>query len=405
MSHPIASTKLIEYIRIKSVHPEPDYDGCVKFLKTYANEIGVDSYKEIEVCPGRIVVLMTYLGTKPEKPSVLLNSHTDVVPVDQHKWNCDAFEGKRYENGDIYGRGTQDMKCVGIQHLELIRKMKLNNVRPERTIHLTFVPDEEIGGLTGLGPFLEMDDFKDLNVGVAFDEGQASDVEEFCIYYGERVAWWINLTCNGPTGHGSRFIENTAAEKLQKVINSFLAFREEEKSRLQNKCACLKLGDVTSINLTRLSGGIARNIVPSEFKATFDIRITPKTSIKEFENKLKTWIKEAEGSDEGSITYECKEWEVSKGFALTSIDETKNAWWKCFLDSCKELNIKTSTEIFPAATDSRFLREKGIPAFGFTPLNNTPILLHDHNEFINDKIFEKGVDIYYTVVLNMANMP
>lgn len=405
MSNPIATTKLIEYLRIKTVHPEPDYSSAVKFLKAYAEEIGVDSYKEIEVCPGRIVTLMSYYGSEPEKPSILLNSHTDVVPVDQRFWKCDAFEGKQYENGDIYGRGVQDMKSVGIQHLELIRKMKLNNVRPKRTIHLTFVPDEEIGGLTGLAPFLEMDEFKNLDVALAFDEGQASDTEEFSVYYGERVAWWFNITCNGNTGHGSRFIENTAAEKLQKVMNSFLAFREEEKNRLHDKCSCLKLGDVTTINLTSLSGGLARNIVPSEFKATFDIRITPKTSITEFEEKLKSWLSDAEGGDKGSITYECKEWSHSKGFALTSVDATKNPWWKQFLDSCKELDIKTSTEVFPAATDSRFLREKGIPAFGFTPLNNTPILLHDHNEFVNDKIFEKGVDIYYKIVLDMANMP
>ena len=31
-------------------------------------------------------------------------------------WKCDLFEGKRYENGDIYGRGVQDMKSVGIQY-------------------------------------------------------------------------------------------------------------------------------------------------------------------------------------------------------------------------------------------------------------------------------------------------
>lgn len=49
--------------------------------------------------------------------------------------------------------------------------MKLNSVRPQRTIHLTFVPDEEIVGLTGLAPFIEMKEFKDLNVALAFDEG------------------------------------------------------------------------------------------------------------------------------------------------------------------------------------------------------------------------------------------
>lgn len=149
---------------------------------------------------------------------------------------------------------------------------------------------------------------------------------------------------------------------------------------------------------------MARNIVPSEFKAQFDIRITPKTTIKEFEKKLLGWIATAEGEDKGSITYECNEWTEDSDFALTSTDPEKNFWWKSFLKSCGEMKIKTSTEVFPAATDSRFLREKKIPAFGFTPLNNTPILLHDHNEFVNNKIFEKGVDILYKIVLDMANL-
>jgi aminoacylase len=42
------------------------------------------------------------------------------------------------------------MKSVGVQYFELVRKMKENGIRPDRTIHLTFVPDEEIGGETGL---------------------------------------------------------------------------------------------------------------------------------------------------------------------------------------------------------------------------------------------------------------
>jgi hypothetical protein len=28
----------------------------------------------------------------------------------------------------------------------------------------------------------------------------------------------------------------------------------------------------------------------------------------------------------------------------------------------------------------------GIPAFGFSPINRTPILLHDHNEFLSAKV-------------------
>lgn len=57
-------------------------DAAIHFLKAYAQEIGFDSCKEVVVHPGRTVLILTYLGQSPQKPAILLNSHTDVVPAD-----------------------------------------------------------------------------------------------------------------------------------------------------------------------------------------------------------------------------------------------------------------------------------------------------------------------------------
>ena len=65
----------------------------------------------------------------------------------------------------------------------------------------------------------------------------------------ERNCFWIKITCPGSPGHGSRFLENTAGEKAQKVINKLLEFRAEEKARLESN-PDLTLGDVTTVNLT-----------------------------------------------------------------------------------------------------------------------------------------------------------
>lgn len=127
-----------EYIRIKSVQPNPDYASCNRFLERIAGELGLPFYIK-EMVPGKPIFIMTWEGTNPELPSVLLNSHTDVVPVFPESWKCDPFEAFKDENGDIYGRGTQDMKCVGIQHIEAIRRLKANGKRFPRTIHLWYV--------------------------------------------------------------------------------------------------------------------------------------------------------------------------------------------------------------------------------------------------------------------------
>lgn len=61
----------------------------------------------------------------------------------------------------------------------------------------------------------------------------------------------VKVSCPGNPGHGSRFIEGTAAEKLRHVINRFLDFRQKEKDRLEQDHH-LTLGDVTSLNLTKI---------------------------------------------------------------------------------------------------------------------------------------------------------
>jgi aminoacylase len=65
---------------------------------------------------------------------------------------------------------------------------------------------------------------------------------------------------------------------------------------------------------------------------------------------------------------------------LTGTDSS-NPWWTLLEEAVRKANGKLGKpEIFPAATDARYYRELGLPAIGFSPMANTPILLHDHNE-------------------------
>lgn len=65
------------------------------------------------------------------------------------------------------------------------------------------------------------------------------------------------------------------------------------------------------------------------------------------------------------------------------------------------MGIKTEVEIFPATSDNRFIRKNEISAIGFSPIKNTPILLHDSNEAISTVNFMKGIYIYcYLIKLN-----
>ena len=58
----------------------------------------------------------------------------------QEHWKYEPFSAHKDEKGDIYGRGTQDMKSVGMQYLEAVDRMKKQGKAFKRTIHLSFVP-------------------------------------------------------------------------------------------------------------------------------------------------------------------------------------------------------------------------------------------------------------------------
>lgn len=135
------------------------------------------------------VVVMKWLGKQPELPAIILNSHTDVVPVFENKWTHGPFTADLDDEGRIYARGSQDMKCVGTQYLAAVRALKASGFQPKRTVYLTFVPDEEVGGHLGMRELVKGDYFKKLNVGFSFDEGISSEDETYAVYYAERTLW------------------------------------------------------------------------------------------------------------------------------------------------------------------------------------------------------------------------
>ncbi|BFZ10856.1 hypothetical protein BsWGS_13895 [Bradybaena similaris] len=391
----IAVTRFREYLRINTSHPNPDYAKASEFYKKYAAELGL-TYWTVELPQNRKVDLITWEGLEPTLPSIMLYSHTDVVPSFPEQWKYDPFSAHKEENGDIYARGSQDMKCVGIGYLEAIRKLKSAGKRFKRTFHVTFCPDEEIGGQTGMIAFVKTKEFERLNIGFALDEGIANPGEEFRVFYSERNVWWLEVTCPGSPGHGSAFLKNTAGEKVQKIINTLLDFRAQQERRLQEDSS-LSLGDVISVNLTMLKGGVQFNVVPDSMIAGFDIRVPPTEDLVGFEKTVSRWC--AEAGDGVTFRYI----HHTMDDKTTKLDHT-NPWWVAFHDACSKAGVTLRKEIFPAGTDGRNLRKKDIPVLGFSPINHTPVLLHDHNEFLNEGTFLRGVELYTHILSDIANI-
>lgn len=365
------------------------------FLKRQNDTLGLDFHEYYPVDEKNPIVTLTWVGQQPELPAIVLNSHMDVVPVFEDMWTHPPFAADIDEEGRIYARGSQDMKCVGLQYLAAIRALKKDGVTMKRTIVVMFVPDEEKGGKFGMYKFVDTEDFKRLNIGFSLDEGIAGPDEEYPVFYAERSIWHVILKCSGAPGHGSLLLKGTAGEKVRYLIDKFMDMRRHEEKKLENNPE-LNIGDVTTVNLTMIEGGIQANVVPPELRLMFDIRLAIEVDHDDFLGIIKQWCEEAGGGV--AIEFEQKE-----PFVEPTKITPDNIYWTAFKAAVDGLGLKIKTKIFPGGTDSRYIRAKGIPAIGFSPMNHTPVLLHDHDEFLKADTYLRGIDIYKVIIPTVAN--
>eukprot|EP00038_Savillea_parva_P009016 m.180685 g.180685 ORF g.180685 m.180685 type:complete len:466 (+) comp15071_c0_seq1:47-1444(+) len=411
--------------------------ACVQYLDELCKRLGLST--EILDGPrpkkGSPVLVAKWEGKDTAAPALWLNAHYDVVPVLTEHWTKPAWDAHtEIVDGEerIYGRGAQDMKLVPIQYLVAISRLAVGGTKPKRNVFLTFVPEEEVGG-AGMSYFLRSDYFRhhmDGKVGCAFDEGLASTEDAYTCFYGERTPWWVVVEAKGPTGHGSRFIQGCATQALHAFCSRALAFRSQEEAKLLAATAAShgdhagrcdhakhhKLGDVTTVNLTMLQAGVttdhgetyAINVIPTEAKAGFDVRVPLTLPHTTLAATLTQWCREAEveaGAPTGSVQWTHAPYggEPVTQHHETSVDPASSTHFAEFQAAVeKDLGITLITEVFPAATDSRFLRSLKIPCFGFSPMRKCPVLLHEHDEYLPTSVFLEGPQAYDAILKRLA---
>uniref|UniRef100_T1H1B2 Peptidase M20 dimerisation domain-containing protein n=1 Tax=Megaselia scalaris TaxID=36166 RepID=T1H1B2_MEGSC len=223
-----------------------------------------------------------------------------------------------------------------------------------------------------------------------------SENDVFEVYYAERTMWHLHFHINGTAGHGSLLLENTASEKGLYLMNKLSEMRAAELKKLKDN-PDLTDGDVTSINLTRLEGGVQTNVIPSRISLGYDIRIALNVDIQQFEKTIAKWCQEAGGDIE--IDFEIKEPEIK----VTKLDDS-NIYWVTFKNTLECMKLKYKTRVMAGGTDIQYLRAKNIPALGFSPIINTPVVLHDHNEFLSAEMYLRGIEIWKEIIKNVANI-
>lgn len=386
------------YLRINTT-THNDLTPAVEFWQALAKVAGVPC-DVLEIVPGYPIVILKWEGIDSSLPSIMLNSHMDVVPADiEEGWAYDPFGAHIDDNGVIYGRGTQDMKSVSIQYYEALRRLNEKNVKLLRNVFMTLMPDEEVGAEYGMIQFVKSPEFLAMNVGIELDEGTPFPLPGMAVFYQDKSVWQIQVDCHGVSAHGSTFpaTNDTATGKCRNVMNKFFAFRDEQY-KIASVSPPTDAGGYTSCNLNRVSGGTANNVIPSLVSLVFDMRLGTTVNEADFSNKIAQMV--AESGENITVTYISKNQQ-----SPATIANSTNPYWTAIECAANELNIPIMPTSPPGSTDARHVRNAGFPAFGLSPMPNTELLLHSVNERLAVSTFITGIEVYEKVIDKLANIP
>ncbi|MEV8466897.1 acetylornithine deacetylase [Fluviibacterium sp. DFM31] len=228
----------------------------------------------LEAAGARVEVMVDASGTKanlfatlgPEAPGgLVLSGHSDVVPVADQPWTTDPFtltEG----DGRLYGRGTCDMK--GFIAACLTKLDVLRDAARTRPIHFAFTHDEEVGCL-GARHLVEVLAAREIRPGLALI-GEPTSMQ---VIDGHKGCCEYTVTFTGTEGHGSAPHRGVnAVEYAARYIAHLLELRETLKTRAAG--ATQFDPPYTTINVGRLSGGHAHNVIAGHAELEWEMRPT-----------------------------------------------------------------------------------------------------------------------------------
>lgn len=385
---------LQEYIRIDTSFPQPRYDDVINLFIRQAQKDGL-FYEVVPLGNNYKALVIGLPHNELSAPALALTHHMDVVPiVDKTAWDFDPFGGIIHD-GVIYGRGTQDMKGVGVAHYFGLKKFLDEGGKLARPVYLILLPDEERGGYEGAGRFVEHPYFKKMRVGYVLDEGVPSGDGAFLnIKVSERKPIQVSFTSHGNMAHGSRISIKNAAHDMVAFLRKLVIFQEcQQLNALGHQPGLLLSINITSLQFGIVKDGVvALNVVSDTAHATVDIRVPPTMRLADIVHHLDTMV-----GHYPSISYKIES-TVQERFYDQSF---RNNLYQVLERSIQTSGLNAHAFHAEESSDLRFYLERGLCGFGLTPFTCKENL-HGTNESITIKDLELARDVFCSIIKNFC---
>jgi acetylornithine deacetylase/succinyl-diaminopimelate desuccinylase-like protein len=401
----------------------------------------------ISTAPRRGNLVARLRGTGARKP-ILLMAHMDVVEAKREDWDFDPFKLQEVD-GQFRGRGVIDDKAMAASFVANLIEYAKEHFKPDRDIILALTTDEELSDSPHDGAHVLLEQHRDLvDAELALNEGGGGALRNgkpfrLSIQLAEKVYQSYRLEVKDPGGHSASgrrdsaiyrladgltrlarydfparlnpitraYFERMAtseetavADAIQKLLGGNLdsAFLKSFMGENPEATLLKPLTERPSYNAqirttcvaTLLEAGHAENALPQTARATVNCRILPDEPVNDVEKTLIRVV----GDPKIAIT--------PIGKPVSSPPSPPNP-------EVMQAVARIAGEMWPGVpiiptmsagyTDSRWLRNAGIPAYGVSGLfsdgNNG---VHGQNERVGVKEIYDSKEFLYRLVKQLA---
>ena len=386
-------------LRLDTRNPPGNEHVVAEYLKQVLDKEGIPS--QIVGSDMKRSNLIARLKGNGRKRPLLIMGHSDVVTIDESKWKYPAFSATR-EGGYVYGRGTVDDKDNLTASLMTVLLLKRLNVPLDRDVIFVSEAGEEGSSGVGIG-YLVKEHFPEIDAEYCLAEGGGvtrigGQVKFATVQTLEKIPRGIELVARGISGHGSVPLKSNAIVHLASAVARVGEWRpdirfNETTGTYFRKLAAISPPDVakyyrdvlstdpktrqaaddwlleneprhssmlrTSVSPNIFQGGYRSNVIPSEAKATLDVRALPDEDPAKFLAQVKQIVNDP--AVEVRFTGQ-NERQPGPDARLDS-----EAFKALEAAATKIYNAPTLPTMSTGATDMAQLRVKGVQCFGIGP--------------------------------------
>ena len=389
----------------------------------------------VEPFPKKGNLVLHFRGDGSRRPLLLL-AHLDVVEAKREEWNTDPFTLVETD-GYFTARGAADDKAMVAAFVSILSQLKREGFMPHRDIILALTADEERGDEPTNGAWWLAQNHRDwIDAEFGINEGGGGELINDKptiqrIQVAEKVYTTYELVAHNPGGHSSlprsdnaiydivgavfRISQYIFPVKLAPVTREYFA-RSAALFTGQRSLDMRSIGEgqvdpdaITRLSAeplynatlrttcvtTMLNAGHAQNALPQTARATVNCRVLPWDDLAAVEQKLRELV--------GNSTIEIKQSTAptpSPPSPLTAaiqepVEQISADMWP---------GVPLIPVLSTGATDSRFLRNLGIPMYGvsgiFADVND--VHAHGLNERLKQQRLYDGREFLYRLIKRLA---